>query len=321
MARQLRVEFPGALYHITSRGNLRERIFLDDSDRERFLEILRRTKERYGYLLHAYVLMDNHYHLMLETPLSNVAQIMQNINTSYTVYVNRKYKRSGHLFQGRYKSIIVDKDSYLLELSRYIHLNPVRAKIVDSPEKYRWSSFLDYCGSRRDELVNVTDTFSYFPPTGKGSIDSYREFVLSSLEALPRNPFSSLEGGFILGKELFVKKIRGLLEEVKEDDELPALRSLRRKPALEMIIEEVASYYGVERRDLVRRRKGCRERKIALYLAKILSGGGNREVGRQFAVKGAAVSVVVKGIEDDLRKSPQLRGEIETLRARILGKV
>jgi len=320
MARQLRLESPGALYHITSRGNLKEKVFFEDSDRKRFLEILRRTKERYGYLLHAYVLMDNHYHLMLETHLSNIAQIMQNINTSYTVYVNRKYDRSGHLFQGRYKSIIVDKDSYLLELSRYIHLNPVRANIVDSPEKYKWSSFLDYCGFKRSELVDITDTLSYFPPTGKGSIDSYREFVLSSLEALPRNPFSSLEAGFILGKELFVKKIRGLLGEVKEDDELPALRSLRRKPALEMIIEEVASYYGVGRENLVRRRKGCRERRIVMYLAKILSRGRNSEVGRQFAVKGAAVSVVVKGIEDDLRKSPQLRREIETIKMRILSK-
>lgn len=134
MARQLRIEFNGAFYHITSRGNLRERIFFDDGDRRTFLEILKRTKERYGYLLHTYVLMDNHYHLLIETPKANLSQIMQNINTSYTVYINKRYQRSGHLFQGRFKGTIVDKDAYLVTLSRYIHLNPVRAKLVVRPE-------------------------------------------------------------------------------------------------------------------------------------------------------------------------------------------
>ena len=110
MARQLRIEFEGAFYHVTSRGNLRERIFFEDKDRGRFLEILGRTKERYGYLLHAYALMDNHYHLLIETPKANISQIMQNINTSYTVYINRRHQRSGHLMQGRFKGIIVDKE-------------------------------------------------------------------------------------------------------------------------------------------------------------------------------------------------------------------
>lgn len=108
MARQLRMEFEGAFYHITSRGNQRGSVYFEDKDKERFLEILSRTKERYGYLLHAYALMDNHYHLMIETPRANIAQTMQNINTSYTVYINKKYRRSGHLFQGRFKGIIVD---------------------------------------------------------------------------------------------------------------------------------------------------------------------------------------------------------------------
>src|SRR3990170_8349518 len=162
MARPLRIEFEGAFYHITSRGNLRDRIFFDDKDRETFLEILRRTKERYGYLLHAYALMGNHYHLLIETPKANISQIMQNINTSYTVYVNRKYQRSGHLFQGRFKGIIVDKDEYLIALSRYIHLNPVRAKIVQKLEDYKWTSYKAFIGIGKNALVDTTDTLSYF---------------------------------------------------------------------------------------------------------------------------------------------------------------
>ncbi len=124
MARQLRIEYEGAFYHIISRGNQRNRIFFEDSDFMKFIEILKRTKERYNYILHAYCLMSNHYHLLIETPKANLNRLMQNINTSYTVFVNRKYRMSGHLFQGRYKAVVVDKDNYLLSLSKYIHLNP-----------------------------------------------------------------------------------------------------------------------------------------------------------------------------------------------------
>ncbi len=144
MARQLRIEFEEAFYHITSRGNLRDRIFFGDKDREKFLEILQRTKERYSYLLHAYTLMDNHYHLLIETPKANISRIMQNINTIYTVHINRKYRRSGHLFQGRFKGLVVDKDEYLVTVSRYIHLNPIR-KIID----------VDDIRS----VINIPDTF------------------------------------------------------------------------------------------------------------------------------------------------------------------
>jgi REP element-mobilizing transposase RayT len=135
MARQLRIEYEGAFYHVTSRGNQREKIFWDDKDMEEFKRILKRTKERYGFLLHDYALMGNHYHFLMETPHANLKQIMQNINTSYTVYINKRHKRFGHLFQGRYKAFIVDKESYLLKLSRYIHLNPVRAWIVETKHK------------------------------------------------------------------------------------------------------------------------------------------------------------------------------------------
>jgi putative transposase len=151
--RPLRIEYLGALYHITSRGNERKAIFLDDEDRERFLEILLDYHTRYGMLLHSYVLIDNHYHLILETPQGNLLKIMHGINGCYTGYFNRRHGRSGHLFQGRYKGVLVDKDEYLIPLSRYIHLNPVRAKVVSSPEKYNWSSYASYIGKEREKVV------------------------------------------------------------------------------------------------------------------------------------------------------------------------
>ena len=141
MGRPIRIQYPGALYHVTSRGNERRDIFMDGDDRRKFLGIISDYHDRYGIVLHCYVFMDNHYHLVLETPLGNLVKVMHGLNSSYTGYFNRRYARTGHVFQGRYKAIVVDKDAYLLELSRYVHLNPVRGGVVNRPEKYAWSSY------------------------------------------------------------------------------------------------------------------------------------------------------------------------------------
>jgi REP element-mobilizing transposase RayT len=141
MGRPLRIEYPGALYHVTSRGNEKRRIFLQDSDRLRFLRMLDEYHDRFGILIHGYVLMDNHYHLVIETPRGNLLKVMHGLNGGYTGYFNRAHRRVGHLFQGRYTGILVDKESYLLQLSRYLNLNPVVAKIVERPEQFKWSSY------------------------------------------------------------------------------------------------------------------------------------------------------------------------------------
>jgi putative transposase len=153
MARQLRIQYPGAIYHVTCRGNERKEIYKDDRDREAFLEILARALQIYTLKLLSYVLMNNHFHLLVETPLGNLGEFMRQFNVSYTGYYNRRHRRTGHLYQGRYKGIIVDKESYLSILSRYIHLNPIRVRgMKEKREKekeeilkaYRWSSLLGY---------------------------------------------------------------------------------------------------------------------------------------------------------------------------------
>ena len=141
MARPLRIEFAGALYHITSRGDRREAIYEDDEDREAFLGVLAEVVERYNWICHAFCLMTNHYHLVIETVEGNLSQGMRQLNGVYTQVSNRRHNRVGHLFQGRFKGILVDKDAYLLELSRYVVLNPVRAGMVDTPAQWRWSSY------------------------------------------------------------------------------------------------------------------------------------------------------------------------------------
>src|SRR5690242_1305208 len=146
MARQARIEYPGALYHVISRGIERRDLFRDDRDRERYLSILERSVERFRFRLYAYCLMGNHIHLALETGKIPLSRVMRSINTSYAGYFNVRHKRSGYLFQGRYKAFLVDKDEYLLSLIRYIHLNPVRAGIADRPEAYEWSSHRAFLG-------------------------------------------------------------------------------------------------------------------------------------------------------------------------------
>lgn len=163
MARPLRITFPGAFYHITSRGNEQKVVFKSKRDREKFLEYLESATQRYDALIHAYCMMDNHYHLLLETPSANLPQIMRHINGAYTTYFNIKRKRSGHLFQGRYKAILVEVDEYAKELSRYIHLNPVRAGMVDKPDAYQWSSYPYYIGKEKaPEWLHRAFVLGYF---------------------------------------------------------------------------------------------------------------------------------------------------------------
>ena len=149
MARPLRIEYPGAHYHVINRGNAGGDIFISERDKEKFFEYLEKAVERYGIIIHAYCLMTSHYHLLIETPLPNLSQAVKWINVSYATYFNRKRNRRGHLFQGRFKSIIVDADEYLKPLSRYIHLNPIRAKMVDKLDSYPWSSYPAYVGKRK----------------------------------------------------------------------------------------------------------------------------------------------------------------------------
>jgi len=163
MTRSLCIEYPGAYYHITSRGNERKNIFFNNGERKSFLSYLKSGHLRYSAIIHAFCLMNNHYHLFMETPLGNLSQIMRHINGAYTNYFNTKHSRRGHLFQGRYKAILVEADSYAGELSRYIHLNPVRAGIVPLTEKFSWSSYQYYIEKKKKlDWLTVDFILCYF---------------------------------------------------------------------------------------------------------------------------------------------------------------
>ena len=178
MAKEKRIWYPGAVYHITNRGNRRADIFKDGEDYQVYLTILQQTMDKYPYILYSYCLMTNHIHLQLETKDVEIWHIMRHINLLYTKYFNNKHNFVGHLFQGRYKSEIIENDSYNLETSRYIHLNPVKANMAKNPIDYPWSSYDIYMGQRESEIVNEDKILSYFKDNSR---ELYKNYVESKL--------------------------------------------------------------------------------------------------------------------------------------------
>lgn len=211
MTRPLRIEYAGALYHITARGNAKQDIYLDNEDRRQFLEILTTTITRNNWLCHAYCLMSNHYHLLIETGEPTLSRGMRYLNGVYSQYINRKHRRVGHLFQGRFKAIFVEKDSYLLELSRYIVLNPVRAHMVRTAKDWPWSSYRATAGQvKRPEWLTTDCLLSGFNSTRKKAIEAYTQFVTEG-QGQP-SPWQELKNQIYLGSEQFVENTQCHLE-------------------------------------------------------------------------------------------------------------
>ena len=203
MARPLRIEFPGAVYHVTSRGNARQHIVVDDRDRSQFLALLAHVIDRYGWLCHAYCLMDNHYHLLIETPQPTLSLGMRQLNGRYTQAYNRQHERVGHLFQGRFAAILVEKEAHLLELSRYVVLNPVRAKLVSHPRQWAWSSYRATVGETTPPPFLTTDwILGHFGQRVGPAQEQYRTFVAEGRSG--SRPWDQLTGQIYLGSEGFV---------------------------------------------------------------------------------------------------------------------
>lgn len=305
MARPYRLQGEGLLYHIASRGDDRKKIFLRETDYQKFLEYLQAAKEKFKFYLYAYCLMGNHYHLLLETTQPNISRVMQYINTSYTVYYNVKRNRCGHLFQGKYKSILVDKDNYLLELTRYIHLNPVRARIVANPQEYKWSSYQDYIERSKAGVVDKTEADKYFklPPA------SYGQFVLEGIEKTS-SPFAELYAGFILGKEKFIKDTAAALKVQVESEDF-AYKKIIRGVEPDIIIQRVANYYKKEVEVLRKAKKRpFLAKKVAVFLLKKLTPLTNKEIGAEFGISYSAVSKISQDMERLMNEDRKIKQDV-----------
>lgn len=283
MARPLRIEYPGAFYHVTSRGNERKAVFKSQRDREKFLAYLESATERYGAAIHVYCLMDNHYHLLIETPIGNLSKIMHHINSAYTMYFNTKRKRSGHLLQGRYKAILVDADEYAKELSRYIHLNPVRAGMETDPEAYKWSSCRYYTRKRKAPGWLQRDfILGYFGKRQAVAMKKYRVFLEAVMDKDPSNPLAERLHAVILGSQDFIADIKtAYLNDRKPDRDLPDLNEAPGKTEIAEIEKAV---------DRVLKNDSKFARQVKLYFCHRYTGLKLREIGKWFGISESGVT-------------------------------
>ncbi len=283
MARPLRIEYIGALYHVTSRGNAKGSIFIDDGDRDKFLKILSSVVKKHEWLCHGYCLMDNHYHLLIETPKANLSKGMRQLNGVYTQTFNRIHDRVGHIFQGRYKAILVEKDGYLLELCRYIVLNPVRAGIVKEPEDWRWSSYLSTAGIEGvPEYLTVDWILGQFGGICKEAQEGYRAFVRAGF--VEGSPWKNLRGQILLGSEGFTEKFRELLSKREKTKEIP----------------KAQRYIGRQNIDEILNKEGMKDREIRnrqIYEAIVLYGYTQKEVAEYLGLHYTTISKALREVE------------------------
>ncbi|MBE0598214.1 MAG: transposase [Desulfuromonadales bacterium] len=307
MARPLRISYPGAHYHVSSRGNEQKDIFKNRRDREKFLDYLASATQRYGAVIHAYCLMTNHYHLLLETPEANLSQIMRHINGAYTTYFNVKRKRAGHLFQGRYKAILVEADAYAAELSRYIHLNPVRAGIVKRPEDHLWSSYSSYIGQNQAaEWLKTDFILGYFGQRGVAAETGYRMFIEEMIDKEYENPLQTAIGAAVLGTADFVETVTAKHVDTRGPQrEVPALRHLTSRPALDEILRVVDAAFGSNTK--VARQAG-------MYLCHRYCGEKVREIGSRFAVGPSAITEASRHFTKRMEKDAGLAEVIGTIK-------
>ena len=265
MARALRTDFPGAVHHVTSRGNERRPIFSDDRDREVFLQLLGRAVIRFGWSVTAYVLMTNHFHLVVQTPEPNLSRGMHWLNTAYVVWFNRRHERSGHLFGGRFKAFLIEKESYFTTVLRYVVLNPVRANMVARPEDYRWSSYRATAGlDEAPEWLDTAAPLASFAPDTKLAQAFYRDFVEQKVASNDRL-WDRVANGIYLGTETWLRKMRKIVESKPRSTDHPKAHRAVGRPKMNRVIAAVAKSAG-EAIDAIRSRRCGALRRLAAWI-------------------------------------------------------
>lgn len=277
MARPIRIEFSGALYHVTTRGDRREAIYENDDDRRMFLEVLGQVVADFNWICHAYCLMSNHYHLVVETPDGNLSKGMRQLNGVFTQYSNRRHGRTGHLFQGRYKAILVDGDSYLLELARYVVLNPVRAGMVPDPGRWPWSSYRAMIGTVAAPDWLATDgLLAAFAERRATAIQRYMRFVAEGIGV--DSIWNNLKGQAFLGNDAFVARS---LRHVKQKDDVNIPKAQRRAPPPSL--DRIANKH--------------RNRNAAVVAAHATGGYSYQQIAEYFGLHFTTVGRIVRAVK------------------------
>ena len=289
MARPLRLAFENACYHITSRGNRKKRIFYTDKDRSAFLEKLNKTFNKHSAVCYAYCLMDNHYHLLIKTPRANISQAMHYLNTSYTNRFKAAHYITGSILQGRYKSILVDEDSYGIVLSAYIHLNPLRAGIVEDLREYKWSSYLNYVKENKRVVDSLSTKFilNQFSKDLKESRKLYKKYVKENENI--KDPLKGSFKGMVLGSREYFEDILKKIGIVGKKREIPETRRINIKTSGE-IIRAIEKKYKISKKDIIEKKKGNVYRKLSMYLIKKHTDLKLEQIGDLYEMDYTAVS-------------------------------
>lgn len=317
MARPLRIQFPDAWYHIMNRGRRGEQIFLGYTDYIRFIELLQDTSEMWNLRIAAYCLMPNHYHLLVQTPDANISRCMRHIDGVYAQSFNRRHDCDGQLFRGRFKSILIEVDQYLLQLVRYIHRNPLKAGLVDRIEKYPWSSHKGYL-SRADKWGWLYKDFllSMLSKQKSEQLRMYRQFI--SKDDCDENTVDKVidqkKWPSILGSTDFIRRIKEKFFLEKIDDEIPQSKELA--PGVDRIKEIVCQAYNINERDLLRSKRGVvnEPRNVAIYLTRRLTGDRLNQIAEHYGIKKySSVSSVIERMKASIVTDRRLRKRIEKL--------
>ena len=323
MARPLRIQYEGAVYHISCRGNERKDIFKDDADKKMFLDLLKDSLKTYGVALYCYVLMRNHFHFLLETPLANLSEFMRQFNITYTSYYNRKHQRVGHLYQGRYKSIIVDKDSYLITLSRYIHLNPVRTKEMEETsliEKegylkgYKWSSLPGYIDSTESHaFIDYNAVLEAYGGNNNTARKAYRDDIYSNLSK-KIDIKGKIVGQSILGNDEFIIWIKQRITH-KGTREIPAIKKILNYKTKDEIIKAVCEETGREFNGIIREKGVLRQ--ILMDLLYTAGGLKGTEIGKMMGIDYSTVSRGRKRLREKRAKNKEISSLITRIEEKL----
>jgi putative transposase len=320
MPRRLRIEFEGAIYHVMTRGNARQDIVHDDDDRTRLLADLERTVDRCGWEILAFAILSNHLHLLLKTPEPNLAKGMQGFLSAYAVWSARRRHRPGHLFQGRYKAEMIEDESYYWTVSRYIHLNAVRAGLVGRPEEWAWSSYRGYVSpSKRCRWVCYEALLAAWRGDwgGDSPVDAYRGYVEAGLTAPPASPFRETFGGWVLGSKQFVERLRALAGGTESD---PPLREARQLTKLDVatVLAAVAEFYDLEPGALLRRHDRHIARPMAAWLCRRHTQATLSAIAAELGLSRAdSVPGMIRPLEARLKTSARLRRDLDAIGKRL----
>jgi len=315
MARPLRIELPDGLYHVTSRGLERRAIVADDADRQRWTDLLDSLATRRRWQVLAWALMDNHFHLFVRTPDADLSAGVHDLNSGYVTGFNRRHGRVGPLLQGRFKAVLVERAAHDWELTRYIHLNPVRAGLVEHPEGYRWGSCRFYRSTRgAPSWLAWEDVLAQHGRTVRAARRAYWKFLAEGLATPLESPMKAVVASTLLGSESFVDRMRALLEQRVPDPEVPAERALRARVGFEAIEAAVCGVFGVEPETLTARGRWRNDaRSVAIYLSRKWTGETLSVTGERFGGVGyAAASKTIRQIETRLPRDRRLRAALRT---------